>query len=453
MSAPGVEIEGVPPAAALPSRGPKRQVAGALERLREQATTTPGRLVVLSVAVLLGAAAFGVLATIAERSRATATHAVQTETEPALVQAGDLYVSLTDANATVTMTLLRGGAETSVARARYARDIARATAALGTLTRDAGSSASLSHPLGVIAAQLPVYTGLVGNAQANNRLGYPLGAAYLRQGAALLNTTVLPAADSVYATEARRLNDDYATGTSTSTLAIFIALVVIGLVLLVVAQVYMAFSSHRILSLPMVAATVVLTGVSIWGVAALTSEQNALGSARSDGSDPVVALTAARVLLARAQSDVSLTLVNRGSDEANPLDFAAVMGALAPAGGAPGLVHQVVLVAGRHGSTTAARRFVTEFNTYRAETTHLSALENSGQITSALSSAPAAAQTAEQMSATLQSQTSAAQARFERDAAQGTSALGGLGLGLPLLTALAAVLALLGLRQRINEYR
>jgi hypothetical protein len=129
------------------------------------------------------------------------------------------------------------------------------------------------------------------------------------------------------------------------------------------------------------------------------------------------------------------------------------MGALAPSAGRPGLIHEVVVLAHRTGSTAAARQFLREFNRYRAETTHLSDLESSGQITAALSSAPAAAHTAEQMSATLQSQTSAAQARFERDAARGTSALGGLGLGLPLLTALAAVLALLGLRQRINEYR
>jgi hypothetical protein len=421
--------------------------------LREQATTTPGRLVVISVAVLLGAAAFGVLATLAERSRATAAHAVQTETEPALVQAGNLYIALTDANATVTGTLLRGGAETSGTRTRYSQDLSSATTALGTLTREAGNSASVSDDLAVISAQLPKYTSLVGYAQANNQQGYPLGAAYLRQGATLLNSSVLPAADSLYTAEAQRLNEDYATGTATSTLSIFVALVIIGLALLVVAQIYMAFSSHRILNLPMVAATVVLAAVSIWGVVALIGEQNALGSARRDGSDPVVALSAARVLLARAQSDVGLTLVNRGTDEGDPLDLIAVMGALAPPGGGPGLINEVRVLARRTGSAAATSRFLAEFNTYRAETTRLSALEKSGQITTALSSSTGAAFTATQMSAALGSQISAAQARFERHAADGTSALGGLGLALPLLTAFAAVLALLGVRQRINQYR
>ena len=38
-------------------------------------------------------------------------------------------------------------------------------------------------------------------------------------------------------------------------------------------------------------------------------------------------------------------------------------------------------------------------------------------------------------------------------AADASSDLSGLALAIPLITILAAVLALLGLRQRINEYR
>jgi hypothetical protein len=159
------------------------------------------------------------------------------------------------------------------------------------------------------------------------------------------------------------------------------------------------------------------------------------------------------VLLARAQSDVSLTLVNRGSDEGDPLDLTAMMGALAPPGGGPGLINEVRVLGRRTGSKGATSRFLAEFNTYRAETARLSALEKTGEITTALSSEPGAAFTAAQMSAALGSQISAAQRRFERDAADGASALGGLWLALPLFTALAAVLALLGLRQRINQYR
>jgi hypothetical protein len=53
----------------------------------------------------------------------------------------------------------------------------------------------------------------------------------------------------------------------------------------------------------------------------------------------------------------------------------------------------------------------------------------------------------------LAQQTAAAQGRFTRAAADATSSLGGLAFAVPLITALAAALALVGLRQRINEYR
>jgi hypothetical protein len=53
----------------------------------------------------------------------------------------------------------------------------------------------------------------------------------------------------------------------------------------------------------------------------------------------------------------------------------------------------------------------------------------------------------------LAEQTAAAQERFTQAAADATSALGGLGVAIPLITTLAALLALVGLRRRINEYR
>lgn len=438
-------MEGAESVAALPasSRNPARAV---LDRLREQATTTPGRLIVVAVAVLASAILFGTLATLAEHSRASAAQAARAQTEPLLAQAGNLYTGLSDANATVTSTLLKGGVEPAGTRSLYLRDLAIATSALATLTRES-NSASARGALSVVATELPVYSGLVESARANNRQGFPIGAAYLRQATGLLSDKVLPAANLVYAAGARRLNDDYASGTATSSLVIFIVLVVVALGLLVAAQIYLARSSRRILNLPMLAATLVLLAVSIWGVVGLVSEQSALRSAQRNGSDSVEVLSAARVLVARAQGDVSLTLVNRGSDEADQLDFNAVIPALAR------LLNEVSALARRTGTTTSTSHLLTEFASYRGETNELAGLESTGQIRTEIQDAPASTLTAAQMSQSLQSQIAAAQRRFTHDAAVATGAVSGLSLALPLLTAVAAVLALLGLRQRINEYR
>jgi len=50
-------------------------------------------------------------------------------------------------------------------------------------------------------------------------------------------------------------------------------------------------------------------------------------------------------------------------------------------------------------------------------------------------------------------QTNAAQARFASQASDATSALAGLKIAIPVLAVAAALLALVGLRQRADEYR
>lgn len=426
----------------------KRASANTLgDWVRSRAATTPGRLVLISILILAGAIAFGVIATAAEQSRARAAQAARNQTEPLLRQAVTLSTKLSDANATVTTTLLKGGLELPAKRALYDQDLRAASAALTTLTGEAGNSPTASSALAVISQQLPVYAGLVASARANNRQGFPIGAAYLRQASGLLTSTVLPAADRLYTVEAQRLGDDYASGMGTVALVAFIAAVVVSLAFMLAAQIYVARISRRTLNLPMVAATIVIVAVGLWGTIGLVSAQNALASARSNGSDSVEVLSATRVLLARAQGDESLALVNRGSDASDAVDFAAVMRTLG------GLLPEVQVLAQRTGTLPAADRLATEMATYEVETRQLTSLQDSGQITAAINRAPISAATAARLSNDLDGQITGAQARFERSAADATSSLSGLSIAIPLLVALAAVLALLGLRERINEYR
>jgi hypothetical protein len=203
----------------------------------------------------------------------------------------------------------------------------------------------------------------------------------------------------------------------------------------------------------MLAATVALGAISISGLVGLLSEQNALATAQRSGSDSVEVLSAAKVLLSRAQSDQSLALVNRGTDQTDPLDFAAVMRELAPSQASGGLLGEVSALAARTRTTAAARRFAGDFAAYRTETARVDGFENGGLIDRAIAAAPAAGATSDRLSNNLAAQIAAAQQRFTRAAADATSAVSGLELAIPLITALAAALALLGLRQRINEYR
>lgn len=425
-------LEGAGIAAAPPRT--RRGARGGVARgwVRARLATTPGRLVLISIIVVVGAACFGIVATAAEQSRERAVRAARTDTEPLLVHAVNLYTALSDANATVATGLLRGGLEPASSRIRYAHDLQVATNALAALTRGAETPRAQAD-LRTIADELPTYTGYVEAARANTRQGYPVGAAYMRQADTLLKGSMLPAADRVYAAEAERLNGDSQTGTDPATLVALVAAIAVALVLLVLAQRYVTRLSHRILNLPMLIATVALALVSMWVLIGVTSEQNSLASAQRNGSDSLEALSVANVLLARAQRDLSIALVNRGTDQVDPLDYTAVTR---------------VLTTGRVATPLRSR-----FASYSAAGDRVQQLEDQGQLETAITQLRPVATMSEQLSNDLGAQITGADARFKHAAGDAASDLRGLGLAIPLVTVLVAVLSLLGLRQRINEYR
>ncbi|MGZ4227415.1 MAG: hypothetical protein ACXVTC_14375 [Solirubrobacteraceae bacterium] len=408
----------------------------------------------VSMLVVAGALCFGVVATLAARSRSDAARAARTQSEPLLFQAATLYNSLSDANATATTTFLTGGLEPPARRAHYLQDLRNATGSLTTLTREVGGSSEAGAAVRTIGDQLPVYSGLVESARANNLQGFPVGAAYLRQASNLLTGNILPAAKQLYAIEAKRLGDDYRAGTSNAPLVALAIAIGLSLVILIAAQRFVARVSRRILNVWMLLATLVIAGVSVWAVVGLVGERNALSRAQRNGSDSVEVLTASRVLLSRARSDQSLTLVSRGTDETSPADFQKVMDVLSPQGG---MIGEFTPLAARTGSSAAAARLAREFADYRRETAQITKLDQDGRIDRAISLAVADAARpsypATRLNADLAAQATAAQDRFRAAAADATSALSGLRFAIPALAVLAAILGLVGIRQRAREYR
>jgi hypothetical protein len=383
----------------------------------------------LAVVIVAGAVCFGAIATVGERSRARAVEAVRAETEPLLVHAVNLYTALSDANATATATFLRGGLEPPARRAHYLQDLRFASASLAALTRGISGAPATRAAVTTIGQQLPIYSGLVEAARANNRQGFPVGAAYLRQASALLAGTILPAASHLYASEARDLSDDYGRGAGTGVLIVLAVAVGAALGALAASQRYLTRISRRVFNVPMLVATMALAGIAAWALIGVINEQNALAAAHRD-SDAVEVLSASRVLLSRAQSDESLTLVGRGSDQLSPIDFAHVTRALAPPSG---MIAEAEVVSGRIGLAGSGGRLSREF--------------------AAFVRAPVSAAAADRLDATLDGQAAAAQARFASDAADAGAALSGLALAIPVLALAAAGLALLGVRQRLEEYR
>jgi hypothetical protein len=436
---------------ALPSVG----VGAPVEWLRRRLATTPGRIALASALILVGAVVFGIVASVTERSRQDAAHAVATETEPLLVHAVGLYASLSDADATAATTFLTGGLEPAARRSRYLGDLQTASRQLTVLAREVSGSETARAAVSTIAEQLPIYSGLVESARADNHLGLPLGAAYLRQASGLLRDRILPSAARLYELEAGRLNDGYRAGTGTWSLFGFLLVAAALILPVALAQVYLARTTHRVFNIPLLASSALLAALWIWGAVALVGEQNALARAQRNGSDPVEVLSAIQVLALRAQSDESLALIARGGGKANLDDFHAVVGALGGVHGTrSGLLGEAATLASRTGSGRSIAALTGMMTSYLAAHARTVSLEDGNHFAGALAYAlRIEAPLADRLNARLGSEIAGAQRQFDRARSDATGAVRGLWLAIPVVAVLCAALALLGLEQRIREYR
>ncbi len=424
---------------------------------RQALTTTPGRLRLAAVALAVGAITFGlVVATIVD-TRQDAARDIATRTEPLLVSAAQLHGALSDADATATTSFITGGAEPPIRRERYLADLRAASSALVVLGRQADASTETRRAVLEIGRQLPVYAGLIETARTNNRQGFPVGAAYLREASSLMRQRILPAAARLYTVEGRRLNRSYRAGTSSRGIATLVVAAVGMLALLLLAQTYLARLTHRIFNVALVAASLVVLVLTGWALTALTVEQRALVRAQRDGSDPVEVLSGIRVLALRAQADEALALSARGSGAANLEDFAAAIKMLGIGSGPAGLLDEARAIAERHGTSAEVLQLESRFEDFQRVHHDVVALESEGQFGDAVDLSVGETGTglslADEITRDLDRQIAAGQRRFESAASDARSALWGLTLGIPLLTVGCALLVLYGLWLRIREYR
>jgi hypothetical protein len=458
--------------------------------IRRQLTTTPGRLRLAAALLALGAIVFGFVAADAAGTRRHAVRDVET-TEPLLGSAVDLSAYLSDAHATAAASFLVGGPEPATSRRRFVVLMRKATAGVAKLAGRIGTSSRGAAAVRHVTQNLPVYAGLIDNARANFRQGFPVGSAYLRRASKTLREGMLPRALDLYGIEARKLTKSYEAGVARSALA---ALLVAGgamLALLVLTQVYVARATRRIVNPGLALATVVLLGLTAWTVMAFQRQESHLADAQHTGSDPVELLTATRILALRAQADESIALAARGGGDgeltltAVDKGFQAVTRPIGisrpgPARGSRGLLDEAA--ANASDSPASTRRIDAIYAAYRTYLEAHNRVANEecvGNFTAAIGlavgpvpdrrpaprcpSRPAAVATggaristkdaAAALNGALAREVVEAQRHFVASASRAESALGSLRVAIPLLTALCALLALSGVRQRVEEYR
>jgi hypothetical protein len=313
---PTTSVAPIPVAPVAPKPPSTLQVA--TNGLRILVAGTPGRLRVYGALAIGACIIFGIFAFVGATTKADALSGARSDAAQLLrIQA--IRINLVSADASLTNAFLVGGLEPPAERATYESSIANAAKALAEA---AGASGADAAALAKINDTITAYTGLVESARANNRQGYPIGAAYLRTATSLLRNDALPGLEAISQAEQDRIDDSYASSAYASYWVI--AGLVVPLAVLVLAQVWLTRRTRRVFNLPLVIASalVVIIGAAVAGT--MLWSQDKADRARSGAYFDTLELGSARVDAFDAKSAESLTLIARGSGQEYQARYAAL---------------------------------------------------------------------------------------------------------------------------------
>lgn len=426
-------------------------------RFRMDVSTTPGKLRLLLLVLVLASLAWGALAAFTVNQYSSAASGVVTVREPLSVDAQQIYRRLSDANDTAATAFLAGGLEPAAARARYLADIRAAGTQLENATAQEGAApGAASSDLVTLSAELPVYAGEVETARADNRLALPLGAAYLREASARMRDVLLPAAQDMYARENVSLDVTSAAATGLPLVTVTV-LVGLGIVFaLFLASRWLVRHTHRVLNRGLLLAAAAAVISLVWLAASYWGARGDLLNARARGSAPVEALARADIAALQAHSDESLTLIDNTGDDTYQLAYLHQQQVLGPG---PGtlltLAQSAAADSAASGATSAA---IGDARAWYAAHAGLRTVDDGGDhraaVRSALGSAAGDAGTAfARLSADLAAGIAAGQATFDSSARAGADAFTALEAGVIAAALVMAAGCAWGLNRRIAEYR
>ncbi|MEO7397425.1 MAG: hypothetical protein ABIW84_02570 [Ilumatobacteraceae bacterium] len=235
-----------------------------------------------------------------------------------LIAVQEIRSAVIEADSIATTTFLSVGLEGSAAqRALYETRVADAAGGLALLSE--GDSATARDLLAVANSTLNQFSGLVEQARANNRQGFPVGAAYQRQASALVRSDLLTSLDGVEQQARADVNDSIASAHRIGWVLPLAAAIAVAAI--VAGGRWLFARTRRLLNVPLTLAAVAVVVTAGIG---LISMSNAV----SDADDVVVGdllladrFSQARVSAFEARSDEALTLINRGNGGANEDGF------------------------------------------------------------------------------------------------------------------------------------
>ena len=301
------------------------RAASPLVSLRFYATTTPGKLVMILIAVVLACGLTGWYSSVSLTERSQTLEALVQRAEPQAEAAEVLYSSLSVADAAANSAFISGGRESPELRSEYLNSMATASAAMiaaadGLSPTDAADrDKPASDDLKTLSINIPVYTGLIETARTNNRLANPVGSAYLSEASTLMLGTILPAAQRLYEDRSLAISDPQRTLT-VPPWGVYVALIII-IGMLVATGRYLARRTRRHFNIGLVAALVAMGIGTVWLLVSGLLSVAAANTAKTSGADPLHTLTTMRILTQQARSAETLSLVRRSEPGESNIGF------------------------------------------------------------------------------------------------------------------------------------
>ncbi len=273
--------------------------------------TTPGRILSIGfvLAALVVGSAFATSTTINDRQEALT--AVLDHTEPLSFSAGQLYTTLSVADAAATTAFI-AGVEPRDVRQRYEQAITDAALA-ATRAASGLTDEQLGQLLGRINARLAVYTGLIETARTNNQAGNPVGSSYLSEASSQMQQLILPDAQRLYEEVSARVDAETTASTRIPTPVILVVLAT--LLFGVFANRWLGKRTRRRVNIGFVAGGLAVLIMLIWVGTALVISTVDSRSAKDTAAESLKTVTALAITAQQARADETLSLIRRDDED------------------------------------------------------------------------------------------------------------------------------------------
>jgi hypothetical protein len=429
----------------------------AFRKVVRSSATSPGRLTLIATGLIVLSLLVGLTAAVMVRQKSDVVADLTDRKEPLAAAAQQVYRALSDADATAASSFLATGEEPPALRERFENDIAQAGVYLARTASDTAAGPEFARHVDVIGKHLPVYTEQIGLARANNRQGFPAGAAYLRQASELMRAKILPSAETLYQAETGQLAEEQSEARGFPWLTTLLVLAL--LVALIAAQLYLKRRTNRLFNVGLVVATVAIVLGVLWSSVALIANSVLIGSSESDGTAQVDLLVQARIAGLKARADETLTLVARGEGPQYEEEFVAMSGTMAGKDGRGGLLGQARAAAEDDAAARQLEQAQKSASAWLKAHTKVRKLDTDGEYAEAVKLAidekrkDGTAKAFMQVDDDLRTAITQGRQIFFDDASNASTALTLLPWGWLILGVIAALGVGAGIHERLREYR